>query len=348
MPRIPGTSVAAALSALTLVVLAGCGGGHSKPAASPSASATPSATSSPKPVVIATCPLTGLPPGRGQKVGRVALAVKIDNVNDARPQSGLDHADIVWEETVEGGLTRLMAVFQCGSVSKVGPIRSTRTSDGDLLRLLNGSVFGFSGANPRVLPGVAAVSKAVMISYDALPAYFHRDYSRPAPHNVYSSTTTILNAGLARRKNLHAPRPLFSYGRSTFAGQKVHSAAMTWASATAAWTWGNHAWQRSQNGTPDVLTDGKRVNADNVVIMSITTRASGFHDVLGNSSPDDVVTGHGRVWVLRDGHLITGTWSRPKAWNRMVLKGKKGKVIPLHPGRTWIELLPEPRSPRVS
>jgi hypothetical protein len=90
------------------------------------------------------------------------------------------------------------------------------------------------------------------------------------------------------------------------------------------------------------------VSANNVVIMSITTRASGFHDVLGNSSPDDVVTGKGRVWILRDGHLITGTWNRPNAASRMVLKGKKGNVIPLHPGRTWIELLPQPRSPNVS
>jgi hypothetical protein len=349
MLRRSPTAVAAALGAAGLTLLTACSG-SSGPDATPSASATPtSASPSPQPVAVETCPLTGLPPREGQKLHRVAVAVKIDNVNDARPQAGLDKADIVIEETVEGGLTRLMAIFQCDSAPAIGPIRSARTSDGDLLRLLNGAVFGYSGANPRAIAPVRATSKAVLIAFDDSPQFFRREAGRPMPHDVMSSTATILKAGLSRKPNLKAPRPVFSYGDPKRPGKKVRRASMTWSSsASAMWTWNGRGWARTQNGTPDVVTSGKRIVATNVVIMSIQVRNSGLHDVLGNASPDDVVTGKGKVWVLRDGHVIVGTWSRPKRTKRMILRDKAGNVLPLLPGRTWVELLPRPRTPDLS
>jgi hypothetical protein len=338
-----------AVLALAAAGLTACGGGHNDAAtqSTPSASASPTATAAP--AAVKTCPLTGVPPRGDQKVNRVALGVKIDNVNDARPQVGIDKADLVVEETVEGGLTRLFAVFQCDSPSSIGPIRSARTSDGDLLRLLNGSVFAFSGANPRVIPQVQSTSAAVLISYDALGnTYFHRDYSRPAPHNVFSSAKTLLGAGLSRDKKLHAPKPLFTYGAAKVKGFPAKTASLTWPDATAGWTWDGGHWLRTQNGTADVLADGHRVSASNVAIMSITTAYTGLHDVLGNASPDDVVTGSGKVWLLRDGHVIAGTWSRPNRTKPLVFKDKNGHVLPLKPGRTWVELLPRPRTPGFS
>ena len=187
-------AAAGVLVLLTSGLLAACGG-SSKPAAKPSPSPTTpsaSATTTPAPVA-AACPLTGLPPAADQKVDRAALAVKIDNVDAARPQAGLNQADVVIEETVEGGLTRLMAIFQCSSTDSVGPIRSVRTSDADLLRLLNGAVFGFSGANPRALAPVAATSKAVLISYGAHPGYYHRVYSRDRKSTRLNSSHGLLS-----------------------------------------------------------------------------------------------------------------------------------------------------------
>ncbi len=339
----------AALLAVSSVVLAACGG-SSKPAAAPSATPTPTPTpTAVKPAAAPpVCPLTGLPPTKHENIHRATLVVKIDNVDQARPQTGIDHADIVFEETVEGGLTRLFTVFQCDTASSLGPIRSARTSDGDLLRLFNGAVFGFSGANRRVIPAVAAVSKAVLISYDSLSSYFHRDYSRPAPHNVYSSTQTILGAGLARNKHLHAPKPIWAFGKPKMTGKKIHRAYIHWPAASAMWTWNGHNWLRTQNGTKDVLTDGQRVFAANVVIMSIMTRGTGIIDAAGNASPDDVVTGSGEVWILRDGHVIAGTWHRPDRTKGYVFRARGGKVIPLKPGRTWVELLPRPARPTLS
>jgi hypothetical protein len=297
---------------------------------------------------VATCPLTGAPARPGQKVHRVALAVKIDNVDEARPQSGIERADLVVEETVEGGLTRLFAVFQCSSAATVGPIRSARTSDGDLLRLLDGAVFAYSGANPKAIAPVQATSKAVLIAYDSLPQYFHRDPSRPAPHNVYSSTATLLAAGLARNHALKAPPPVFSYGQPAHRGQPAQGLALKWPGASAAWSWSGKAWQRTQNGSIDTVTSGKRVTAANVVVMSIEVKATGLHDVLGNASPDDVVTGSGKVWVFRDGRVIRGTWSRPDRTKPMTLTDSHGKRLLLTPGPTWIELLPRPGRPAIS
>jgi DUF3048 family protein len=347
MARTARSTFSALMIVTGLVALAGCGGGHKTPTAASTPSATPSATTAP--IVVKTCPLTGLPPTKRETVNRVALAVKIDNVGFARPQAGIDHADVVIEETVEGGLTRLMAIFQCDSASTVGPIRSARTSDADLLRLLHGAVLGYSGSNSHVAATLASKSGAALISWDHTPGFFRVDPSRPAVHNVMASTDSLRRAGVARNKKLHAPKPIFTYGNPKAAGKPAKHAAITWSSsASAAWAWNGHSWLRTQNGTADVLADRHRVKATNVVIMSITVANTGLHDVLGNPSPDDVVTGSGKVWVLRDGRVIRGHWRRPTVSDKMVLKDSRGRLLPLAPGNTWIELLPRPRTPSLS
>ena len=323
--------VAAAGAALTLLVLAACGGGSSggKPSASP-------------PPPPARCPLTGQLPTGKQDPGRPPLAVKIDNVDVGRPQAGLDRADIVVEETVEGGLTRLFTVFQCDSAPSIGPVRSARTSDAALLRLLGRAVFGFSGANPKALKPVRETSGALLLPYDANPSLYHRDSSRPAPHNVFTSTQTLVDAAKKKDDSLKAPAPVFTYSDGVPATAKTaKGVALRWSpDASAAWSWSGGHWLRTQNGTPDVLVDHHRVNAANVVLMRIKTKDTGIRDVVGNPSPDDVVTGSGQVWVLRDGKVLTGTWSRPGIGSPMTLKAADGGVIALTRGRTWIELLP--------
>jgi hypothetical protein len=327
-----------------LAVLAACSGGSSAPKASPT-SASPSATSArPKPVAApATCPLTGKPPTKNEDLHRVPLAVKIDNIDLARPQAGINHADLIIEETVEGGLTRLFAVFQCDGSGVIGPVRSARTTDAYLLRLFHGNVvFGYSGSSPKVARDITAQSHAVLLSYDANGSLFYRSSSRPAPHNVYTSTERLLKAGVARKKHMHAPRPFFKYAATAPKGRRVKDIALRWSGyASAGWTWTGHHWNRIQNGTPDMLASGQRASAANVVVMRIKTRYLGLHDVLGNASPDDVVTGKGRVWVFRNGRLIGGTWKR-KTLNSPLRLIRNGKAIPLQPGQTWIELLPSP------
>ena len=275
-------------------------------------------------------------------MSRPTLAVKIDNVDIARPQAGIDRADIVIEETVEGGLTRLFTVFQCDSAPIIGPVRSARTSDAALLRLFGHAIFGFSGANPKALKPVQQTSHAVLLSYDNNPSLYHRDNSRPAPHNVFTSTQTLVDAGKKKNNSLGAPTPIFEFSSTVPAAAKAaKGVSLRWSpDASAAWSWSSGHWARTQNGSPDVLVDKKRVTATNVVLMRIKTKDTGIRDVIGNPSPDDVVTGGGKVYVLRDGKVVPGRWKRAGIGGAMTLVDKAGKTIPLAPGRTWIELLP--------
>jgi len=343
----PRPRLCLALLAASATVATACGSAsHHKVVAAPAltpAAVSPTPTTSPD-----LCPLTGVAAKPGQQIDRAPLAVKIDNIDLARPQSGVDKADVVIEELVEGGLTRLMAIFQCDGASNLGPIRSARTSDADMLALLHGSVFGYSGANPAALPPVRAHGNTVLIPFDSLPQYFHRLSSRPAPHNVFSDTETILKAGLARRKNLTAPKPLFSYGDLGTTATPATSVSMSWPDASAAWRWNGTSWLRTQNGTPDVLTSGARVKADNVIVMQIHIAGTGIRDVAGNASPLDVTIGSGKAWVFRDGSVVAGTWHRAAIRSALTFVDAAGTAIALHPGRTWIELLPRPRLPKIS
>jgi len=324
--------LAAAAAALTLCSLAACGGGSS--------GGKTAATSPPPPP--ARCPLTGQLPTGKQDVARPVLAVKIDNVDLARPQAGVDRADLVIEETVEGGLTRLFTVFQCDSAPSIGPVRSARTSDAAFLRLLGHAVFGFSGANPKALKPVQETSHALLLSYDANASLYHRDNSRPIPHNVFTSTQTLVDAAKKKDGSLKAPAPLFTYSDSAPAAAKAaKGVSLRWSpDASAAWSWSHGHWVRTQNGSPDVLVNKQRVAATNVVLMRIRTKYTGIRDAVGNPSPDDVVTGSGQVWVLRDGKVITGRWKRAGIGAPMTLVDSAGKTIALARGRTWIELLP--------
>jgi len=328
----------ALLGALTLSLLAACSGGSSGGKAQP--------TSPPPPPK--RCPLTGQVATADQDVDRAALAMKIDNIDLGRPQAGLDRADVVVEQTVEGGLTRLFAVFQCNKAESVGPVRSARTTDAALLRLLDGAIFGFSGAARRAITPVAQTSNAVLLSYDDNPTLYHRDNSRPAPHNVFTSTETLVKAGTDKDDSLDAPPPLFTYGALPTGAQPAQGLSIRWSPDTsAAWTWSGSRWVRTQNGTPDVLTDHHRVSATNVVAMRITTKDTGIRDAVGNPSPDDVVVGSGKVVVFRDGKAVTGTWNRPDLGSPMVLKDAQGRTIALAQGSTWVELLPPAATLRV-
>jgi hypothetical protein len=338
-------AIAGTIGALVVATLAGCSSGSGS---TPSSTAP---TSSPTAQVAAnhtpTCPLTGLPLGKHQDPSRAPVAIKIDNVSDALPQAGVNQADVVVEELVEGGLTRLMAIYQCNKAPTVGPIRSARISDADLLALLHGSVLGFSGANPRDLPPIEAHGDTVLISMDSNPSIFPRNYARPAPHNVFASTSNILHAGLAVRHNLKAPPALFSYGPINRYAKRAHYVSLTWPAASALWTWNGHTWLRTQDGLPDKLSDGKQISATNVVVMSVDIASTGLRDVLGNASPLDVTVGHNKVWVLRNGKMVTGIWKRPSVTSGLTLVNHSGKVIRLAPGRTWIELLPKPGKPSL-
>ncbi len=323
-----------------LVLLAGCGGkGRSQGAAPASSTTAP-----------ATFPLTGLPSGGAAVAGRPALSVKIDNIAVARPQAGLNTADVVVEQPVEGGLTRLFATWQSKDADQIGPIRSARPVDALLLRQLGPSLFAFAGASAGVLQGIRRDSGATLIDPSSAPGAFQRVSGRSAPHNTFSSTTALYAAGQRANSKLGLPRAFLTFAAApSGAAKPARVARMTFSpGTTAAWQWNGSAFVRYQNGTLDKLTDGSAVSSTNVVVMSVAVRPGTNVDVLGHRTPDPVLTGTGRLWVLRDAKVVEGTWRRGGAGTPVELLGADGNPVPLHPGRTWIELLPTPQQPSFS
>lgn len=337
--------------AVVALALTACGGSGVKPSAeqqSPSASPTNSATPPPPPAP-RLYPLTGLPVTNAALASRPALSVKIDNIAPAMPQAGLNRADLVTDILVEGGLTRLMATFQSQDTSLIGPIRSARPVDADLLRELNGGIFAYSGAAPGEIAPSKAHSNALLIANDNVPQWFWRSSSRAAPHNVFSSTARLYKAGRTSGRKFVAPPQLFTYGAAPAGARSAKSVHLEFSPNTSSgWTWTGSNYVRTQDGRADTLADGSRVNTNNIVILSVTWRPTNIIDDAGNADPYVIVIGSGPAVVMRNGVAIVGHWVRPSYRVPMKLLDAAGHPIPLQPGRTWLELQPRPYRPLLS
>ena len=308
--------------------------------------ASPGASSAP--VLSGIDPLTGLPPTSPTAEKRPALGVKIDNVQGAWPQAGLNQADIVFDLPVEGGLTRLLAIFHSQDVPVFGPIRSARPVDADILHLLGHAYFAFSGGTKTDLGPINDHSNATPMWWDVTPSLFVIRHDHAVPHQVFGTTAMLYAGGEARAPSTTPPPPMFSYqvGVPT-AAVPASTVTAQYSAATAAWTWNGTQYLRSQSGHADILIDGSQVTATDVVVMSVGVQNTSAHDSHGTVVPLPVVIGSGQVWVFRNGVVVDGTWSRPTENSPMRLLSSTGQVIALMPGRTWVEVLPNSSLPRI-
>ena len=280
--------------------------------------------------------LTGRP--TTQDNDRTALVVKIDNVPRARPQAGINDADIVYVELVEGGATRYAAVFHSEDVATVGPVRSMRTTDINLLRGLNQPLFANSGGNSRTTTAINS-SPLVNIGHatGAGGAYF-RNTSRPAPHNLFSSTAALRRAGGTSGgtppEQFTIRRPGTELPNKTF---ETTGVSVNYQSTSVSYSWNGSGWDRSQDGSATVDTAGVRT-APETVIVQFTPYGVSPADA---NSPEANTIGNGRAWIFTEGVLIRGSWSKPNADAVTVYRDQNGDPIQLLPGRIWVEL-PEP------
>ncbi len=267
-----------------------------------------------------------------------ALALKIDNSPRARPQIGLNQADLVYEELVEGRITRFIAIFQSRVPAQVGPIRSIRTGDFDVLAQFNNALFGASGGNSQVLERLAGENVVNVNALVAGNAYF-RVGGRSAPHNLVTSPAALRNFANGRGG---VPAQLFSYRLAgsplPAVARPTKGVAIDYGSSTASYVWDPRlrGWVRSQNGTIHVDSNGRPIAPDNVVVQ-ITNYGISAAD---GESPEAVTVGSGEVLVFTNGSLIQGTWSRAQATDPIVFKDTNGNVIKLTTGTTWVSLAP--------
>ncbi|MGY2081972.1 DUF3048 domain-containing protein [Modestobacter sp. SYSU DS0657] len=330
---------AALLIGAVLAGTVGCGGG-TEPVAEP---APTSSTPPPPPPPPVLWPLTGVE--SGEVPPRPALAVKIENSVAARPQTGLNAADMVWEEVVEGGITRYVAVYHSTLPPQIGPVRSVRPMDAAIAGPLHG-LFAFSGGQ-RPFIDAAADAGLQIISQDAGAPGFARIDTRSAPHNVYADPTALV--AQADAGHLAAPPPQFEIAPAD--GQPT--AVVGGAPATTLqlklsgvsrpqWTWSppDGRWVRAEGTTPAVEADGTPLRAVNVVVLRVDVQNTAFTDPAGNPVPETVLTGTGAAVVATGGHTVQATWTKAGVADRFILTGPDGMPVQLGAGNTWVELVP--------
>ncbi|EPD67188.1 DUF3048 domain-containing protein [Streptomyces sp. HGB0020] len=263
------------------------------------------------------------------------LAVKIDNAPGARPQTGLDTADIVYVEQVEGGLSRLMAVYATTLPKVVGPVRSARESDLELLRQFDRPTLAFSGAQHKLLPLIDQAPVQAEPPGKASKAYF-RGTAKAAPHNLYLRPARLMPS---------APGPAalttgFRYGPAPAGGKAEKSRTIRYPAARFTFTWSpaQHRYLVAMDGTPTVTTDGKRVAPATVVVQYVKVHKSAFHDFLGNYTPYTETVGSGRADVLRDGRVHDVNWKRATAMDGTSFTTKDGRPVNFAKGQVWVVL----------
>jgi hypothetical protein len=294
---------------------------------------TGAAAPSPSPSAAAQLrsPFTGEPVPSLNRV----LAVKIDNIVYARPQTGLARADIVYVLPVEGGLSRLMAIFSSRYPPAVGPVRSAREDDLQLLRQFGRPAFAYSGATPRLLPYIHRTARIVNL-YAGTSSGYYRDLSRVAPYNLYAHTRQLL----AQAPGASTARDIgFRFGPPPAGGKATRSVPVSYPSASFRFTWSaaKGRWLVTMDGTPAVTSGGVRLSAATVVIQHTTVRTSRFKEY-GFRPPYAESVGSGTTLVLCDGRAWAGHWSRPTANGGTTFTTASGGPMTFARGPVWIVL----------
>ncbi|WP_433469172.1 DUF3048 domain-containing protein [Spirillospora sp. CA-128828] len=317
--------VGAALSACS-----GSGSGGSKAAAPPSSTGAPSQSATPEP---ATHPFNGGTKGLDNPV----LAVKIENTAPAFPQSGVSAADIVYVEQVEGGETRLMAVYSSKLPKRVGPVRSARISDLHILPQFGRPAFAFSGVQSKMKKYIRKAPLYDISQENAGGAYV-RSSAKQIPYNLYGDPKSLLK----RAPKAAKPRDIgFTFGDAPEGGKPTRSFTARWPAATMGFTWSakEKRWLASWGGRPDRAAEGGRLGGKTVVVQYAKTTRSKFHDFLGSYTPLIHTTGTGRAVVLRDGKSYKAKWSRSSESKGTTFTTADGKPMNFARGQVWVVLV---------
>lgn len=280
---------------------------------------------------VAIAPLTGLPGGDATQ--RVVIA-KISNSRKARPQAGIDEADLVIEVVVEWGVGRWIAIYQTEFPDIVGPLRSVREVDPKLIEPFDARVL-HSGGQAHVREAISGVG--VDEGNGRIPGYY-REAGRPPVYDL------MYNFGLLPEDGwVGSVEPVLTFDSWIPAGGVAATTIDVAMSAVniLAWEYGGAAYERHQSGVKSLDADGAPVTADTVVVAFVEQIDTGRFDSAGGAVPDFVVTGTGEAVVFRNGRAFTGTWQRPSTSEFFRFFQPDGREITMDPGHTWIHVTPE-------
>src|ERR1039458_9752005 len=256
------------LSASSSVVGASSSLADSTPTTTSTTTASSTTTSLPKTKPLHVSPLTGLPDPLEMTKHRSALTIKIDNTPEAMPQYGIEDADVVYEEIVEGGITRLAAIFNSQLPAQVGPVRSVRRTDREIVFPIRG-IFAFSGGAEYAVRSIETAPVKLFDEFNSGAAMF-RDSQRYPPHNLFANAALLMKMD----KNPERPQSLFTYSstKGKPSGAPVSSFVVGFANGFAtsyAWNSKTTSWDRSIFGKPDVTANGAHISPKNVIVMTV-------------------------------------------------------------------------------
>jgi hypothetical protein len=278
-------------------------------------------------------------PFTGQRVRSLkpVIAVKIDNIVDARPQTGLQAADLVYVIPVEGGLTRFMAVFSSHLPKAVGPVRSAREDDLNILRQFGRPGFAWSGAAPHLVPFIERAR--VVDLYANLVGGYYRTSNRVAPHNLYADPRILA------REARHASKARdirFRFGKLPVGGKAVRSYSVSYPAASYTFRWSAKAkrWLLWMDGAPAMATEGGQLGGPTVIIQYTVVRTSRFIEY-GSRPPYAQSLGSGEAIVLRNGRAFHVRWSRRSPDSGTTFTLGSGKRMLFSRGQVWIVLAPK-------
>jgi hypothetical protein len=318
-----------ALASVATFALSACGGNTST-----QVEATPEVTESAK---VGFSPISGLPGGSGGPI----VVVKIDNVNPARPQWGLSAADMVFVEEVEAGLTRIAAVYNSSMPNKVGPVRSARISDLEIMEQFGTPAFAYSGAQQKFLPLIDQAN-LINASHGLNGKLYTRQTDKNAPHNLTVDLGALVSSltGMSGAKDMGWT---FSDVPAT-GGTTTNSFSAKWPASRvgAQWDGTNNAWVIALDNEPasDAVTN-QPMFAKNIIVQYVEQLAdSGFQDKSGNKTPLIQSVGSGEAILMRDGQRFEATWSRPMATSPTTYTVGATNYV-FAPGQTWVLYVPK-------
>jgi hypothetical protein len=281
--------------------------------------------------------LTGLTGSNGP-----LLAVKIDDTKEAHPQIGISEADNVYVEQVESGLTRLLALYSSNYPDEIGPVRSARISDIDLLAQYGRVAFAYSGSQAKMRPVLAAANLNVLSAERNPPTIFSRDETRTAPVNLILHPNLLIEHA-TKKLNLSLIRlntSPWKFGDLSKTAIPLRMAKIRFPNSRYEATWDstNQCWDLAQNGNNEVTTIGKNVCIDNLIIQNVVIEPSIYGDKFGANTPLSKTVGNGSAFLLRDDKYLEIDWSRSDPLQFTKWSQKDGSEVKIKAGKTWIFL----------
>ncbi len=274
--------------------------------------------------------------GRMGKPNGPVYAVKIDNTGKAHPQVGLSKADVVYVEQVEGGVTRLAAIYSSAYPTYVGPVRSGRITDIELLKQYGTVGLFYSGSQNRLHDNLQRADLK-LVSFDQVHTGYTRSGARPQPYDVIGTFDRLRK----RAGKVDAPPEMgYTFGAAPAGGKKAKSFTVSYPGARVSGVWSakQKRYLLSMDGSPAGAAEGGQLGPTTFIVQFATVRPSKYHDINGANTPETVTVGKGRALFFRDGRVFEGAWSRPKA-GAVTSYTIAGQPASLAAGQLWVALI---------